>query len=165
MNAYLTAWQRYTAAEREVSWAAAMEYHLQHPRAAVVSLPEAFVMARLVRRVEAATHAELEDLAGLEGCSRLEWQQGLDCWHVWAAAGRLEAIGGILAGYQGPARVRWVSFQRRADPSVRVFRIARVFPQLAHHPTPAHPDEDTETTRTGHALPRGDGERERPDGR
>jgi hypothetical protein len=116
MTPYLAAWEKYHAdGVPGVAWRVAMEYHLQHPQAGVVSNPAGFVMARLVMADDPP--AVLWDL------SRLESRKGLDCWHVWAAAGSLKALGLIAVMHRAP----FVSFHRRADMHPRVYRLDRLF--------------------------------------
>lgn len=137
MNPYLTAFDLYHADGPPAwSWREAMEFHLQH--GAVVATPRAFVMARRVRRDDPA-----EVLFSL---SPLQSRDGLDCWHVWAAAGSMEALGVIAATDRAP----FVSFLRRADLRPRIYSLARLLRHELESPeTPAATRAACPVQRTG----------------
>lgn len=113
MSAYTDAFDKYHAdGVPEWSWTEAMEFHLQF--GAVVSLPGAFIMARRVWRF---------DPPEVQLClSPLHSPAVADCWHVWAAAGSLEALGWIAGENPAP----FVSFLRRADLRLRVYPLHRL---------------------------------------
>jgi len=84
-----------------ISWVDALDFHLQHGM--VISTAECFVMAR---RVVAAwpDHEHLTLRAALP-------EDGADGWHVWSAAGSLEALREIARNH--PAEE--ITFQRRDE--------------------------------------------------
>lgn len=110
MTPYLTAFEEYEKHDRGVSWTDALDFHLQ--RGAVISTPEAFVMARPVRwDWEDDLHTMLGPVANAG-----------DCWHVWVVAGDLQEVM-KLAHRHG---VRWVTYQRHAQDRVRRKSLAQL---------------------------------------
>ena len=104
-NPYLTAFEQYQTADREVSWTEAMDFHAQY--GAVVSTPDYFVMARPVRfQWPDECHAALVPLRhGRE----------TDTWHVWAVAGDLMALLDLAKRH----KVDWLTYQRHGLQAVR----------------------------------------------
>ena len=109
MNPYLSAHAAYISAERELSWSEALEIHLQH--GAVISTPEAFVMARPVY----ASWPEENHLDPF-----LIAPPTLGAWHVWAAAGDVHELLRIARLYN----VRSITFQRHGQQRLRRMSIA-----------------------------------------
>lgn len=103
MNSYLTAFHEYEKHDRGVSWTDALDFHLQ--RGAVISMPEAFVMARRVRMEwEEDLHTMLGPVA----------EDG-DCWHVWVVAGNLESLLKLASRH----KVKWLTYQRHGQDWLR----------------------------------------------
>lgn len=113
MSPYLTAFEKYHIdGPPAYSWREVMEFHLQF--GAVIATPGAFIMAR---RVWAGSPPEVQ-----LSLSPLQSLEEGDCWHVWAAAGSLEALA-MIADHH---RVPFVSFLRRADLRLRILPLARL---------------------------------------
>ncbi len=109
MSHYLTAYNLYQAAHRDVSWTDALDVHLQ--RGVVVNVSDFFAMLRPV---------------GWDWSD--DWQLDLSCvlregscsifpnmWHVWCVAGDLREMLRMASGYG----VEWVSYQRHGQARVR----------------------------------------------
>jgi hypothetical protein len=110
MTPYLSAFEEYEKHDRGVSWTDALDFHLQ--RGAVISTPDAFVMARPVDvDWEDDLHVMLRHLSTDE-----------QCWHVWAVAGSLKELL-TLAHLHG---VRWVTYQRHGQDRLRRVAIAQL---------------------------------------
>lgn len=110
MNPYLTAFQEYEKHDRGYSWTDALEYHFQF--GAVISTPDAFVMARPVQwDWEDDLHTMLGPVAN-----------GGDCWHVWVVAGDLAGLL-KLARRHG---VKWITYQRHGQDWLRHASIVRL---------------------------------------
>lgn len=90
-----------------ISWVDALDFHLQH--GVVISTADSFIMARRVV-VAWPDHHHLTLCAAVDG-------DLADAWHVWSAAGRLDALLEIAQRY--PARQ--FTFQRRNE---RLHRVA-----------------------------------------
>ena len=89
-----------------IPWVDALDFHLQH--GVVISTPECFIMAR---RVVAAW----PDHHHLTLCAVTE-EDAADGWHVWSAAGSLDAL--LEIARRHPSRE--ITFQRRDERLHRV---------------------------------------------
>lgn len=108
MSPYLRAHEAYHRdGEPWIPWVDALDFHLQH--GVVISTPECFIMAR---RVVAAwpDHHHLTLRAVADG-------DAADAWHVWSAAGSLDALLDISRRHPS----RQITFQRRDE---RLHRVA-----------------------------------------
>ena len=113
MTPYLAAHSDYITADRELSWSDALEIHLQ--LGAVVSTPDAFVMARPV-------YFHWEDQKHLDPFQISP--PTLGTWHVWAAAGSVNALLTIARAHN----VREVTFQRHGQQRLRRMTIPLAMP-------------------------------------
>lgn len=137
MTPYELAWHGYHRyGEPGWSWEEVVGLHFRH--GVVVSLPDAFILAR---RVWVNDSDEVH-------ASPLEWAADGDCWMVWAAAGRLQSLAVMVDAYPSG----WLSFQRRDCERIRRIRTSdflRHVSQSAEAPATPSPADLQHGTGTG----------------
>lgn len=111
------------------TFAEILDYHLSTPGAVVISMPDAFLMARPVLSSEPHTH--------LLFTSPLQSPPIADCWHVASAAGSVRAL--LILAERHP--LPWVSFCRHGQERIRLYRLHTLLrhglPEISQNPRAA----------------------------
>ena len=104
MNAYAQAWEEYHRyGAPGWAWHEVIAAHFRH--GAVVSTPEAFILARRVN---------VEDADGFI-LSPMEYRESGNAWMIWLAAGKLDALISLLEAHPS----EWVCYTRRDSTVLR----------------------------------------------